>query len=78
MTQAAIATANQFEYIDGQLRPSQAALFEHFAAESELALRSGQPALDLAYGPHPRRDPLIHTTFEDRDRLAARGNQQVV
>lgn len=55
MTQAAIATANQFEYIDGQLRPSQAALFEQFAAESELAVRAMQPALDLPYGPHPRQ-----------------------
>jgi arylformamidase len=55
VTQAAIATANQFEYIDGQLRPSQAALFEHYAAESELAVRVMQPALDLAYGPHPRQ-----------------------
>ena len=27
VTQADISTANQFEYIDGQLRPSQAALF---------------------------------------------------
>lgn len=55
MTQAAIATANQFEYIDGQLRPSQAALFERYAAESELAVRAMQPALDLAYGSHPRQ-----------------------
>ena len=42
VTQAEISTANQFEYIDGQLRPSQAALFERYAAESELAVRAMQ------------------------------------
>ncbi|MCZ8326218.1 MAG: alpha/beta hydrolase [Sphingomonadaceae bacterium] len=71
MTQAEISTANQFEYIDGQLRPSQAALFEHFAAESELAVCSGQPALDLAYGPHPRQRLDLFRTPQPRRGVVA-------
>lgn len=71
VTQADIRTANQFEYIDGQLRPSQAALFEHFAAESELAVRSGQPALDLAYGPHPRQRLDLFRTTQPRRGVVA-------
>jgi arylformamidase len=55
MTQAEIGTTNQFEYIDGQLRPSHPQLFERFAAASEKAVSVGQPALDIAYGPHPRQ-----------------------
>lgn len=46
---------NQFEYIDGQLRPTHAALFERFAAANEAAIGAGQPELDLPYGPHPRQ-----------------------
>lgn len=48
-------TANQFEYIEGQLRSSHAALFERFAMENDRAVREGQPALDLAYGPGLRQ-----------------------
>ena len=55
VTQASIATSNQFEYIDGQLRPSQAALFEQFAGENERAVSECQPELDIAYGQHPRQ-----------------------
>lgn len=66
MTQAAITTANQFDYIDGQLRPSQAALFEHFAAESERAVSAGEPELDLAYGPHPRQTLDLFRTAQSR------------
>ncbi len=71
MTQAAIATANQFEYIDGQLRPSQAALFERYAAESELAVRAMQPALDLPYGPHPRQRLDLFRTDQPRRGVVA-------
>ena len=71
VTQAEISTANQFEYIDGQLRPSQAALFEHFAAESELAVRSGEPALDLTYGPHPRQTLDLFRTTQPRRGVVA-------
>ena len=71
MTQAAITTANQFEYIDGQLRPSQAALFERYAAESELAVRAMQPALDLVYGPHPRQRLDLFRTGQARRGVVA-------
>ena len=71
VTQAEISTANQFAYIDGQLRPSQAALFEHFAAESELAVRSGEPALDLTYGPHPRQTLDLFRTTQPRREVVA-------
>lgn len=71
MTQAAIATANQFEYIDGQLRPSQAALFEHYAAESDRAVSTGQPELDLAYGPHPRQRLDLFRTDQPRRGVVA-------
>lgn len=71
VTQAEISTANQFEYIDGQLHPSQAALFEHFAAESELAVRSGEPALDLTYGPHPRQTLDLFRTTQPRRGVVA-------
>ncbi len=55
MTQAEIGTTNQFEYIDGQLRPSHPQLFEQFAAANARAVGVGQPQLDIAYGPHPRQ-----------------------
>ena len=47
--------SNQFEYIDGQLRPAHAALFERIAAANDQAIKDGQPTLDIAYGPHPRQ-----------------------
>lgn len=47
--------SNQFEYIDGQLRPAHATLFEHIAAENARAVNEAQPTLDIAYGPHPRQ-----------------------
>ena len=47
--------SNQFEYIDGQLRPAHAALFEQIAAENDRAVKEGQPTLDIAYGRHPRQ-----------------------
>ncbi|MFN5902964.1 MAG: hypothetical protein ACK439_08375, partial [Novosphingobium sp.] len=71
MTDAITATANQFEYIDGQLRPSQAALFERYAAESELAVRAIQPALDLPYGPHPRQTRDLFRTGQPRRGVVA-------
>lgn len=55
VTQAQTTTANQFEYIDGQLRPSHPALFEAYAEGNAAAVEAGQPALDLRYGPHPRQ-----------------------
>ena len=66
MTQADISTANQFEYIDGQLRPEQAQLFEHFAAENDRAVSAGQPVLDIAYGPHPRQTLDLFRTSQPR------------
>ena len=48
-------TSNQFEYIEGQLRPAHAALFAHIAAENDRAVIEGQPTLDIAYGRHPRQ-----------------------
>lgn len=71
MTQAAITTANQFDYIDGQLRPSQAALFEQFAAESGRAVSEGEPELDLAYGPHPRQTLDLFRTGQPRRGVVA-------
>lgn len=71
VTQAETSTANQFEYIDGQLRPSHAALFAQFAAESALAVRSGQPTLDLAYGPHPRQTLDLFRTTQPRRGVVA-------
>lgn len=50
-----LASPDQFEYIDGQLRPSHPALFEHFAAQNDRAVEHGQPTLDRAYGPHSRQ-----------------------
>ena len=47
--------SNQFEYIDGQLRPAHAALFEQIAAENDRAVNEGQPTLEIAYGQHPRQ-----------------------
>ncbi len=47
--------SNQFEYIDGQLRPAHAALFEAIAAANDRAVKDGQPRLDIAYGRHPRQ-----------------------
>lgn len=46
---------NQFEYIDGQLRPAHAALFERFAEANAAAVHNAQPSLDIPYGPHPRQ-----------------------
>lgn len=46
---------NQFDYVDGQLRPTQAALFEQFAAANARAVAEHRPALDIPYGPHPRQ-----------------------
>lgn len=45
----------QFDYLDGQLRPSHPALLAEFAAASERAVKQCQPELDIAYGPHPRQ-----------------------
>ena len=59
--------ANQFEYIDGQLRPAHAALFERMAAANDRAVKNGQPALDIAYGRHPRQTlDLFRTTHARR------------
>jgi arylformamidase len=45
----------QFEYVDGQLRDSHAALFARFAAESAAAVAQCAPELDIPYGKHPRQ-----------------------
>lgn len=44
----------RWNYLDGQLRPSQPALLERFLADSAAAVAELAPDLDLAYGPHPR------------------------
>jgi arylformamidase len=53
--QVSFHASNQFEYIDGQLRPAHTALFEQIAAENDRAFNDGQPRLEIAYGPHPRQ-----------------------
>ena len=59
--------SNQFEYIGGQLQPTQAALFERFAAANDRAVKDGQPELDIAYGMHPRQTlDLFRTSSEPR------------
>jgi arylformamidase len=71
MTGAITATANQFEYIDGQLRPSHPALFEQFAAQNERAVSECQPELDLAYGLHPRQTLDLFRTGQPRRGVVA-------
>ncbi|NBW75663.1 MAG: alpha/beta hydrolase [Sphingomonadaceae bacterium] len=71
VTQATVGVSNQFEYIDGQLRPSQAALFEHYAAANEQAVHTGQPALELPYGPHARQTLDLFRTAERRRAVVA-------
>ncbi|MEA3263258.1 MAG: alpha/beta hydrolase [Pseudomonadota bacterium] len=71
MTQVDTRTSSQFEYIDGQLRPSQAALFEHYAAENARAVSMGAPELDLAYGPHPRQTLDLFRTAQPRRGVVA-------
>ena len=65
------APSYQFEYIDGQLRPTHAALFEHFAAGNERAVSEGQPTLDLSYGPHPRQTMDLFRTPGRRKAVVA-------
>ena len=66
MTPEEGTASNQFAYIDGQLRPSHPALSERYAAESERAVREGQPELDLPYGPHPRQTLDLFRTAQPR------------
>lgn len=66
-----VVTANQFEYIDGQLRPSHPALFEQFAADNERAVSACQPELDLDYGPHPRQTLDLFRTGQPRRGVVA-------
>ncbi|MES2443713.1 MAG: alpha/beta hydrolase [Pseudomonadota bacterium] len=49
------AGSPQFDYLDGQLRASHAALFARFAAASVRAAAECAAALDIRYGPHPRQ-----------------------
>ena len=58
--------SNQFEYIDGQLRPSHAALFEQIAAENDRAVIAGQPTLGFSYGPHQRQTLDLFRTQKAR------------
>ena len=58
--------SNQFEYIDGQLRPAQAALFELIAGANDRAVKEGQPRLDIAYGQHPRQTMDLFQTARER------------
>ncbi len=71
MTEAQTTTANQFEYIDGQLRQSHAALFEAYAEANAAAVEAGQPELDLAYGPHPRQTLDLFRTAQPRRGVVA-------
>ena len=71
VTEAATTTANQFAYIDGQLRPSHAALFEAFAEANAAAVGGGEPALDLPYGPHPRQTLDLFRTAGPRRAVVA-------
>ncbi|MFM5893221.1 MAG: alpha/beta hydrolase [Novosphingobium sp.] len=64
-------SAHQFEYIDGQLRPSHPALFDHFEAQNVRAVEEGQPALDLAYGPDPRQTFDLFRTAGRRNAVVA-------
>lgn len=58
-------------YLHGQLRPSQGPLLEAFAAESEAALSAFRPALEIAYGDHPReRFDLFSSAAPPRGALA--------
>ena len=43
------------DYLTGQRNPSQPALIEAFERESERAVESLRPELDIPYGPHPRQ-----------------------
>ena len=63
--------SNQFEYIDGQLRPAHAALFERIAAANDQAIKDGQPTLDIAYGPHPRQTMDLYRTPGKRRAIVA-------
>ena len=45
----------QFDYFDGQLRPSHPALLAEFAEASARAVEQCAPELDIRYGPHPRQ-----------------------
>jgi arylformamidase len=47
--------SNQFEYVDGQLRPTHAAFFADVAVANDHVVSEGQPTLDIPYGPHPRQ-----------------------
>lgn len=58
--------SNQFEYVDGQLRPTHTTLFEQVAAANDRAIKEGQPALDIAYGPHPRQTLDFFRTPRER------------
>lgn len=71
MTETTTQTSNQFEYIDGQLRPHHAALFERFAEDNARAVQECQPALDLAYGPHPRQTLDLFRTAGERRGVVA-------
>lgn len=71
LTTVNFAAANQFEYIDGQLRPSHAALFDHFTTENDRAVKDGQPALDVAYGPDPRQTLDLFRTLRKRKAAVA-------
>lgn len=68
---AQVGGSNQFEYIDGQLRPTHTALFEHIAAANDQAVTHGQPALDVAYGQHLRQTLDLFRTPRERRGVVA-------
>ena len=71
VTEVNFAASNQFEYIDGQLRPAQDALFNQIAANNDRAVADAKPDLDIAYGRHPRqRLDLFRTERKRRGAVA--------
>ncbi|HTI31045.1 MAG TPA: alpha/beta hydrolase [Sphingomonas sp.] len=66
-----VGRSNQYEYLDGQLRPSQAAWFERIAIENNRAGAEGHPELDIPYGPHPRQTLDLFRTAKVRRGAAA-------
>ncbi len=45
----------EFQYVQGQSRPTFPVLFDRFEALNISALQSANPSLDLRYGPHDRQ-----------------------
>jgi arylformamidase len=55
MTDAAIDTSAEFDFVGGQVQPTWPPLIEGFARASEATAARTGVRLDVAYGPHPRQ-----------------------